>query len=374
MRKEVLYATSTLIGTIIGAGVLGIPYVVAKSGFLLGFLNIAILTFAVLMIHLYYGEVVLRTKGHHQLSGYAGKYLGKWGKRIATFSLIFGIYGALIAYIIGEGDVLSAIFGVSPLFASVIFFIFASAIVYAGLKTISRFDFYLMSVAIIFCLTICAFLIPKVSLANLSTIDVSYAFYPFGVVLFALIGMSAVPEVHSILAHDQKYFKRAIMFGVLFSAVFYMIFAFVVVGALGTGTTDVATIGIGLATSPTMIIFANLFAVLVMATSFLSLGIALTDMYHYDFKFHRFAAFALSCIVPLVLFLIGVKNFISTIAIAGAMTGGLDSILITLMFWKAKKHGDREPEYELHKSKLFGIVLILVFVLGAAYQAYTMIK
>ena len=37
MRKNFLFALSTLIGTIVGAGVFGIPYVIAKSGIVPGF-------------------------------------------------------------------------------------------------------------------------------------------------------------------------------------------------------------------------------------------------------------------------------------------------------------------------------------------------
>jgi len=36
MNKNFLYASATLIGTIVGAGMFGLPYVVARSGFLIG--------------------------------------------------------------------------------------------------------------------------------------------------------------------------------------------------------------------------------------------------------------------------------------------------------------------------------------------------
>ena len=41
MRKKRLFeAVSTLVGCVIGAGILGIPYVVAKAGFVTGLVNI----------------------------------------------------------------------------------------------------------------------------------------------------------------------------------------------------------------------------------------------------------------------------------------------------------------------------------------------
>ena len=47
-----LEAIGTLIGTIIGAGVLGIPYVIAKAGFLTGLVDLFIIGFAVLILYL----------------------------------------------------------------------------------------------------------------------------------------------------------------------------------------------------------------------------------------------------------------------------------------------------------------------------------
>jgi amino acid permease len=70
-------ATALIITTVIGAGVFGIPYTVAKSGFGYGVLNLVVIGFFVTMMTLYMGEVVLRTKETRQFSGLAEKYMGK---------------------------------------------------------------------------------------------------------------------------------------------------------------------------------------------------------------------------------------------------------------------------------------------------------
>ena len=84
-------AVATLVGTIIGAGVLAIPYSMKKAGFLTGLLILVVLSIAVLFLFLFVGEIVLRTKGNHQLTGYAEKYLGKTGKALMLFAVIFAI-------------------------------------------------------------------------------------------------------------------------------------------------------------------------------------------------------------------------------------------------------------------------------------------
>ncbi|MBW2990101.1 amino acid permease, partial [Candidatus Woesearchaeota archaeon] len=131
MRKKRLFeAAATLIGCVIGAGILGIPYVVAKAGFITGLVNIIVIGLVFLLINLYLGEVVLRTKGNHQLTGYAEKYTGRLGKYFMFVCLIIGIYGALIAYTIGGGSALASILGWDVLLCSIIFFGILSWIIY----------------------------------------------------------------------------------------------------------------------------------------------------------------------------------------------------------------------------------------------------
>ena len=79
----------TLSGSVIGAGILGLPYVFAKSGFLLGLFWIIFLAIILVYAKLCFGEVTLRTKGNHQIVGYANKYLDKWGRGIMIFTLLF---------------------------------------------------------------------------------------------------------------------------------------------------------------------------------------------------------------------------------------------------------------------------------------------
>ena len=120
MKKEVFEATSLLIGTVVGAGVLGMPYVISKSGAGIGLILILVILCTVLIVNLQTGEIVLRTKERHQLSGYAGKYLGKPFKHITAGAMFIYIFGALVAYVLGEGQAFYNIFGGSKLLYSLI--------------------------------------------------------------------------------------------------------------------------------------------------------------------------------------------------------------------------------------------------------------
>src|SRR3989338_3141021 len=180
-KKELYEAIATLVGVVIGAGVLGVPYVVQQAGLWIGLFDIALIGIAVLFINLFLGEIVLRTKGNHQLTGYAGKYLGKWGKALMSFSMIFGIYGAMIAYLIGEGKAFTAIFGGTPVIWSLIYFAFVAFIVYIGLKAVEESELFMSAAFIIVIVLICILAFGAVKTGNLAGFDLTNIMVPYGV-------------------------------------------------------------------------------------------------------------------------------------------------------------------------------------------------
>jgi len=377
-KKEVrtLEAIATITGTIIGAGVLGIPYVVAKAGFLTGALDILVLGAAVMLIFLYFGEVVLRTKETHQMTGYAEKYLGKWGKRIMAFAMVFGIYGALIAYILGEGEALAALVGGPPMLYSLLFFIVAAALVYFGLKAIARSELLLGMIMLVVIIIIIALTAPYVKLQNLAQFNIANFFIPYGVILFAFMGAVSVVEAKEELTNRKK-LKKCIIWGCLIPIIAYFIFTLVVVGSTGSALWEtlranerVATVALVKVVGYKIAAFGNLFAIFAMGTSFLALGLALKEMYIYDYHLNRNLAWSLTVFIPLAIALLNLTNFIQAINISGVIAGGAESILVVLMFLKAKKMGEREPEYKLPANKFLAWLLIALFVVGVLALLY----
>jgi len=109
-----------------------------------------------------------------------------------------------------------------------------------------------------------------------------------------------------------------------------------------------------------------------MATSFFSLGLGLKEMYNYDYKIKDKISWFLACFIPLILFFLILlylrqEQFFKTIGITGGIAMTLEGILIVLMFNKAKKLGERKPEYSLKSNKFLSFALILIFLLGMIY-------
>jgi len=365
MTKHFWEAVATLTGTIIGAGVLGIPYVVHKSGFLTGALAIIIIGIALIFLHLYLGEISLRTKGIHQLTGYAELYLGKWGKGLMVVSMLVGIYGALIAYLIGEGAALNAVFGIDTTLASVLFFIVMSILVFIGLKVIKKSELWLNIVMITLILLIIALSLNKVDLTSLNSFSFTKLLVPYGVILFAFLGTAAIPELKEILNKERKKLKNAIILGSMIPLVLYLAFTLVVVGV--GGVKEIATVGLGEMVGSYMVILGNIFAVLTMATSFLALALALKWVYQYDYKINKHLAWGLTCFIPLGLALAKIGSFVQVLGIAGSVAGGIAGILIVLMHHKSKRLGQRKPEYSLKTSWMLYSLLTVLFLGGIVY-------
>src|SRR3989344_359952 len=137
-----LFAVSTLIGTIVGLGMFGLPYTVAKAGFFVGVLYLCVLGLVFMTLHLILGEIVDRSQERHRLTGYVEKYLGRGWKKFIGAIIIFGSYSALLAYVIVGGKFLSIILPglFEERFLSVIFWMVLSAGVWLGVKTIGKIE------------------------------------------------------------------------------------------------------------------------------------------------------------------------------------------------------------------------------------------
>lgn len=366
-NKNYFAASAILIGSCIGAGVLGIPYVASKAGFSVAAFYILFLGGIILLSNLYLGEVALRTKKVHQLAGYAKKYLGKKAGRWMEFALVFGIYASIIAYLIGVGESLSFLFFGNlkyELLFGILFGTFVGLLLWRGMTSLKKYE--KVGVAIILCILVLIFVFfaGKVNLQNLNSFDSENIFLPFGVVLFALLSFAAVPEAVYVLRNERKILRKVLITSSIVSIVFYLLFAFIVTGYLGTKTPEVATLALG----PIFIILG----MFTMFTSHLPLGNALLENFEIDDRIKKKRAWLLASVVPVLIYvLISFSNFFSftkVLAIGGVVSGGLMAILILFTIKKAKQKSERKPEYSVPLNRVVISVLILIFALGAGKE------
>ena len=372
MKNSFIAAISVFIGTCIGAGVLGIPYVASKAGFPLVLLYIIFLGATVLLLNLYLGEISLRTKGIHQLPGYAEKYLGKNAGKIMKYAAIFGIYAAIVAYLVGVGQSLSfLIFGnlSYSVYFGILFGLFMSVIIKKGIKSLKKYEKFGVGIVLALVTVIFCVFVDKVNMNNLNYINFNSFFLPFGVVLFALLSFFAVPEIAMVLKNDRKEMKKVLFIGSLISIIVYALFAFVVAGFKGSLTPEVATLALG-----GVFIFLGMFT---MFTAYLSLGNALEQTFQFDEKYKKFSSWFFSAIIPVLIYVLvsftNLFSFIKILSIGGVVSGGIIAILILFMVKKAKLNGERKPEYKIPINWFLIFVITLVFVAGILREVFAII-
>lgn len=369
VNKKLLTGTSILIGTCVGAGVLGLPYVAAQAGFFTSLVYIIIIGLITYLINLYLGEVSLRTKEKHQIVGYAEKYLGKRGKKLMEFATIFGIYAAIIAYMVGVGESLSFLV-LGDTNYSIIFGLFfgviMSGLLWSGKKSLKKFEKIGVGVVLTLLIFIIIFFIPSVQLNNLLGFNSGNIFLPFGVVLFALMSFHAIPEINIVLGKEKNKLKKVILLGTIISITFYILFTLIVVGFMGLRTPEVATLALGK-------VFVVL-GIFTMFTSYLSLGNSLEDDFIFDENFKKKKSWLLSSIIPIILFIIiqifDIFSFTKILSIGGVVSGGLASILILMMVKNSRKKGERKPEYTVKINKLIIFTLSVIFLLGIISELF----
>jgi tyrosine-specific transport protein len=371
MNHSFVLALSTLVGTIVGAGIFGVPFVMAKSGLLPAVFYFVLLGGSVMLLHLFFGEIALRTKEKHRLIGYSRKYLGKTAAGLAIFSTIFGIAGSLLAYIILGGNFLFLAFGswipLSETAFTVLFWLFLSFFIARGIQLIAKAEF-VMNLALF--LTIGAiffFAAPHIKLENFSLVNIEHLFLPYGVLLFAFAGWAAIPEIGDFFkrTREKKQLDNVVVWASLITVGLYFLFGVFVVGVSGGGTTPDALSGLEPIMGRGIVLLGAVFGLVAIAASFLILGNYLKNSMRHDFHLSLPWAIAISIIPPILFFFLGFREFIAVLGLVGVVIGIIEGTLIVLAYQKAKTMGDRTPEYSLRLPKAVPMLVALVLIGGA---------
>ena len=371
-NKKIFTSIAMLVGMIIGVGIFGVPFALSQSGFVAGIFYFTILGVSIVFVHLFYGETVLRTNGQHRLVGYAEKYLGMWGRRIAAVTEIFGFYGSMIAYIVIGGEFLFSLIKIGDVFVYQVFvFLVVAIFILLGLRLLSRVEFILTSALLISVVTILFIASPVARLDNFFAFDVKNLFLPYGVILFSLGGSAAIPEIKEVLRGNLKKMKGVLIAGSLIAILITAAFGFLMWGVSGDRTSEETLAGLqGILSQPVLTLGA-VFGFLSIITSFLVIGINLKEIFFYDYNLkNNILTWALAVFVPFLIFLSGSRTFIEIISITGALFGGMGGILICLMYLRAKKIGDKKPEYVLRIPSIIPYSIIAIFTVGIFYEIF----
>jgi len=363
--KYFLLPLATMLGTIIGIGIFGLPYVAVKAGLPLMFLYFVVLGSLVGVVHLMFCELSLNTPDYKRLPGFCRIYLGEWARSLAVVSNIIGFFGILVAFMIVGGEFLYEFAG--PLFQgpAVLYnyaYFFAGAIlIFFGINIVSRVGFLGLAMFFIIFIALALKGMPFFELSNLTTHigGAGDIFLPYGAVLFSLWASSSIPEVEEMLGRKEKKYllKPVVMTASIIALVTYVLFIIMIVGITGEKTATSALVGLKDAIGGSAASLFFLFGLIISFNSFIIVGLTLKKILSYDLRIEKHAAWGLVAIVPPILFMAGFKNFIDIFNLVGGVLLGIDGLLILMMYKKLKP--DRA---------LLIYPLAAIFIGGMAYE------
>ncbi len=367
-----IQAVLILAGMIIGVGMFGIPFSFVQAGFWLGVGELAILTGLMALIHLFYARIIVATPVPHRLPGYVGLHLGGRAEILAVLSSFFGIIGSLLAYILIGSIFLNNIFqnfwaGSSEVFWAVIITASSALVTLFSIKKEAYIDSILSALLLALLGLVIFLLFPQAKPENFSGINLPEAFLPYGVLLFALAGSTAIPNVVAILGKNSKKITPAVLAGSLIPGVVYFLFAFAVVGVLGSSVSEEAIASLKNVMSGNMILVLSLIGFLSVYDSYIILNSNAQSLLKLDFRFPAKIAWLLASLVPFALYVAGMQNFILIIGATGAIAGGIEIGLIVATYHRVcRKQGQIFSVF----SYYWKTVLFLLVAVGVAYELY----
>jgi len=361
-------ALAIFLGTIIGVGIFGLPFVAYKAGFFIVTLYFILMVSIVIWINLIYAEVVLASKKVRRFPGYVGEYLGEKWKKISFIVIAVGLIGALLAYLIIGGEFLSSFLspylGGTPLLYTLLFFILGAYLISKGVKSISGVEIFLLFALLIILAAFFIKTIPFIDFNKFDDIHLDSLFFPHGVVLFSLWGTALIPEMKEIVNGSRPVLRKVIISGLIITSLIYLLFIFIVLGASKPIVSEEAISGLSRAIGGDIIKLGFIFGVITCFTSFIALGLTFKKILWHDFGFSEHIAWALACFLPLGLFLLGLREFIKIISFTGSIALGIEGMIIVLLYQKFLK-----KKFARSLNPVF-YFLIGVFILGVALEFF----
>jgi amino acid permease len=369
MTRDRLISIGVMLGTVIGAGFLALPYAAAHSGVATVLFFIGALALVAILLHIAYGEIVLATPGRHRLPGYAGEYLGPLGKNISGIAVIVGQLGGLLVYLLFGGAFISALLPEGLwLEGSVIFWVILTALLLMKFRASATVDALASWCLVLGLIGISLFAFGK-DLPDHFQIQFSPSlaqfFLPYGIVMFSLMGLAAVPELASFKnIHNKKALTSVLIFGITGAAILYALFAWSVSGMIGQNASANAFLDI----RPFLPNWASwlipVIGLIAIGTSYFTFGVSTKNVLTMDFGINRVFAAAIVASVPITLFLLGMHDIARIIGFLGGVWIGIEAITILLM--RERLHAARVAEDGiLWRKNIVSRALMAVFIFGA---------
>ena len=385
--NKVISGTMLIVGTTIGAGILGIPLLTARAGFWPAILITILVWIFMVCTGLLYLESTLWMHQDANILSMTKRFLGRWGAVCSGVVYLFLYYCLLVAYFaVGApifGQFVQTVFGFSPgrIGDCFIFAIIFGSVVAFGLKIIDRVNYVLVIGKFLAFAALVGAGVPQIDSTRLAPQNWSQILFA-APVLFSAFGFhNVIPTLTSYFNRNVRVLRMSIWLGTGIPLVIYLLWQWLIIGAVPSGSIQTAldkglpaTAALESLTGMTWIIEAGrYFAFFAVITSMLGVAFSMVDFLGDGLKMNRkgtsriFLTF-LTFLPPFLFTFWDPEIFVTAIGFAGGFGEAfLNGILPISLVWIGRYRHKLGGEPQLPGNRwllrtLFGCAVLVMVV------------
>lgn len=331
-------------GAGVGAGILAVPYLAARTGLLVALVVVAVAYGLTCLIHLMLAEVAFRTEGGLQVVELIRLHLvrgrGQWLVWVAFVLLTLAFVAILTAYLAGGSDIVSAATGAPRLVADLLVYAVSAGVVLLGLAAVGRVERYgaAVLVLVVGILAVGALGVPFDPPWQ-PTSDANATLALYAMVMYALFTFYTVPQVVRGLAPDRRAAVRAVVTGLGVNAALVVVLA-VVATSISDPVTPLASVGMSERIGGWVGPLGSLFVLVALVTSYWSVSLALAQVLAERTGLSWRLCWLLATLPSLLVLVGGGWRFLDWLRLAGGLTA-LVVVLVTVpMYVHARRSGE----------------------------------
>lgn len=356
--KKIL-ALGVLLGTVIGAGIFALPQAAMLSGW--GAFSLELFSLALILAyaHNLYSRVLDKSE-EKNLLGLLRERLGRDWFYLGVVGIFGGMLAALTGYLILGSEFLRYIWpNLSFLDAVGIFWLASSLPLFFRSRTFFSLESLGAIIIAVIILGVGAYGFAGTETHSPQTGPFSLIL-PFGPLMFALAGWTAVEPIEKTLGKKKK--AAFFFLGNILIALLYLFFVFGILRGAAKITPDTVS---GLALNPIALITLGVLGLFAIWTSYMPSALEIKNSLKFA-HMPKGLGFMAFLIVPLALIISGVNSFLAVVSVGGGIFIALEYLLILVLGFKVLKPKTWERALIIFSGG--------VFLLGALYEILFFLK
>ncbi len=389
MKKQqtgsIFGASLLIVGSCVGAGMLGLPILTGLSGLIPSMFMFILAWGLMTSTALLLVETGSWFKHDSNFASMIGSLLGEFAKSLCYILYLSLFYSLLVAYISDSGIHSSSLIGsiyqgnVKSWVGSTFFVIVFGWIVYLGTKPVDLLNRVLMIVKIAAFFIFILLSIHLIEIKNLTYTNLYYTFFPLPILVVSFGFHNMIPTITNYLSGDIARVKQSIFLGSLMTLTIYLLWIFITLGSIPvSGDISVKSSylsGFDAAKTMEMIypglkMAASTLAFSAILTSFLAQSISVAHFLSDGFKIKSYrrtpiGIILLTFIPPLIIAQTYPSIFFKALNFGGIIAVILFGIFPVFMVYKGRYLEKRKSTYQLFGGKwaLLVITLFSLFII-----------